>query len=135
MSGAVGLRAGGLGLLALLVTAITVTATRHATGSPKAVLALAAVHWYTAVAAPEPVRTGTRKSACGVTIRATTLGVAHPVLPCGVRIELELDGVRATAPVVDRGPTAPGREFDLTPALAEKIGLHGQGTIRWRFAG
>jgi len=135
VSGAVGLRAGALGLLSLLVTAIAVTASQHTTAATKPGIALTAAGWYTAVAAPEPARSGTRKSACGITIRATTLGVAHPVLPCGVRIELEHDGVRATAPVVDRGPKAPGREFDLTPALAAKLGLKRAETIHWRFAG
>lgn len=137
MSGAVGVRAGGLGLVALLVTAIAVTASLEATtpGATVPTIRLAAAHWDTAVAAREPAREGARKTPCGVAIGATTLGVAHPVLPCGTRIEVELDGVRMTAPVVERGPKAPGREFGLTPALAAKLGLHGATTIRWRFAG
>jgi rare lipoprotein A (peptidoglycan hydrolase) len=36
--------------------------------------------------------------------------------------------------VVDRGPFAPGREFEVTPALADLLGLSGVQTIRWSFA-
>jgi hypothetical protein len=36
--------------------------------------------------------------------------------------------------VVDRGPLAPGYEFELTPALAERLGLTGVQKIRWSFA-
>jgi hypothetical protein len=36
--------------------------------------------------------------------------------------------------VVDRGAGLPGREFDLTPALAKRIGLSGVQQIQWRFA-
>jgi rare lipoprotein A (peptidoglycan hydrolase) len=36
--------------------------------------------------------------------------------------------------VVDRGPSVPGREFDVTRALARKLGLQGTQQIRWRYA-
>jgi rare lipoprotein A (peptidoglycan hydrolase) len=36
--------------------------------------------------------------------------------------------------VIDRGPYAPGREFQLTKALADEIDLHGVQPIKWRFA-
>ena len=36
--------------------------------------------------------------------------------------------------VVDRGPFAPGREFEVTPALADLLRLSGVQTIRWSFA-
>ena len=134
MTGAVGLRAGGLGLVTLLVTAIAVAATLPTAGTAKRAIVLGASRWYTAVAAPAPAA-GTRKTACGVRIRAATLGIGHPVLPCGVRLELEVGGRRVIARVVDRGPHAPGREFDVTHALAARLGLHGARTIHWRFAG
>jgi rare lipoprotein A (peptidoglycan hydrolase) len=37
--------------------------------------------------------------------------------------------------VIDRGPTVPGREFDLTPALARRLGLTGVQSIHWSYAG
>ena len=39
---------------------------------------------------------------------------------------------RPTGEIVQ--PNAPGREFDVTKALADEIGLHGTRSIRWSFA-
>jgi hypothetical protein len=36
--------------------------------------------------------------------------------------------------VVDRRPVVPGRKFDLTPKLAEELGVDGVQQIRWVFA-
>jgi hypothetical protein len=36
--------------------------------------------------------------------------------------------------VIDRASGVPGREFDVTAALARRIGLRGVQPIRWRFA-
>jgi rare lipoprotein A (peptidoglycan hydrolase) len=91
------------------------------------------VEWRTALAAPyaPSVR---KRTACGQRVDAHTLGVAHPVLPCGVKIFLELDGKRVLTQVIDKGPAVPGREFDVTRALAARIGLRGTQQIRWRYA-
>ena len=90
--------------------------------------------WYTALAAPYAPSTGTKTSACGVTIGPATVGVAHPRLPCGVRIVVEYGGTQVPTRVIDRGVTVPGHDFDLTRALARRLGLHGVQTIHWRFA-
>ena len=37
-------------------------------------------------------------------------------------------------PVVDRGPYVPGRQFDLTDALARRLGLRGVQAIHWSYA-
>lgn len=59
-------------------------------------------------------------------------GVAHKTLPFGTMIEFEYKGIRATAPVFDRGPYVAGREFDLSAAVARRIGFSGTGTIKYR---
>ena len=64
----------------------------------------------------------------------TTQGVAHPVLPCGVRLYIRFHGREVLTQVIDRGHTAPGREFELTHALARLLRLQGTQTIQWRFA-
>lgn len=76
-----------------------------------------------------------RPTACGVTLEPNSFGVAHPVLPCGAKLLLEYRGRRAEAEVVDRGMVDQGRSFDLTPALAEQLGIAGEATVRWRFTG
>jgi hypothetical protein len=36
--------------------------------------------------------------------------------------------------VIDHGPFVPGREFELTDALAKELGLVGVQSIRWSYA-
>ncbi len=97
--------------------------------------AVAAVDgWYTALAGVRGRALAGRRSACGTLLSPRTLGVDHPVLPCGARIYLDYGGKTVLTSVVDRGPYSPGQEFELTPALAELVGLSGVQTVRWSFA-
>ncbi len=75
-----------------------------------------------------------RRTACGGVIHADTEGVSHPTLPCGARIFLTFHGVRVLTQVVDRGPFKLGRQFDLTDALARRVGLRGVHPIQWSYA-
>jgi rare lipoprotein A (peptidoglycan hydrolase) len=126
-----GPRAAILAGIALLGVVIAVAvAQRHgksdSTASP-------AGQWYTAMAAPY-TRTQAKKGACGIVVGPNTPGVAHPVLPCGVKVYLEFRGREVLTQVVDHGHTAPGRTFDVTLPVAKLLGLQGTQTIRWRFA-
>jgi len=67
--------------------------------------------------------------ACGGTLTPTTMGVAHKTLPCGTRVKLRYRGRTVTVPVIDRGPYVPGRDFDLTEAVKERLGFPGVGTV------
>jgi hypothetical protein len=92
----------------------------------------AVVAWETARVAifqpaPEP-------TACGVTVTGQTRGIAHPVLPCGAKLLLEHQGRQAQVDVLEHGPIAAGRAFELSPALAQELGVSGETTVRWRFA-
>jgi hypothetical protein len=66
---------------------------------------------------------------CDIVLEAATVGIAHPVLPCGAQIVVAFGGKTAQAPVVARGGGV-----DLTPALAAALGVAGVQTVRWRFA-
>ncbi|TML98187.1 MAG: hypothetical protein E6G03_00890 [Actinobacteria bacterium] len=90
--------------------------------------------YYTAKAAPYGPSAAHRRTACGQPFLKSTEGVAHPVLPCGVRLYIRFQGKEVLTQVVDRGPNVPGREFDITKALADRLDLHGTQTIQWRFA-
>ncbi len=92
------------------------------------------VTWYQAFAGVRGTAGYGRRSACGNVLTDRTLGVAHPVLPCGAKIFIAFRGKDVLTQVVDRGPTAPGREFNLTQALAQQLGLRGVQKIRWSFA-
>ncbi|HEY3018117.1 MAG TPA: septal ring lytic transglycosylase RlpA family protein [Gaiellaceae bacterium] len=90
--------------------------------------------YYTAKAAPYGPTSSHTRTACGRPFVKKTEGVAHPVLPCGVRLYVRFHGREVLTQVVDRGPNVPGREFDITKALANRLDLHGTQTIQWRFA-
>ena len=90
--------------------------------------------YYTAKAAPYGPTAKRRRTACGQPFLTTTEGVAHPVLPCGVRLYIRFQGREVLTQVVDRGPNVPGRDLDITKALANRLDLHGTQTIQWRFA-
>ena len=84
------------------------------------------------VARPYPV--GGRRSRCGWLLRPGTLGVVHPVLPCGTKLFVELHGKRVYTQVVDRAPVPSREDFDVTVALSARLGLAGTDDVRWAFA-
>jgi peptidoglycan lytic transglycosylase len=63
------------------------------------------------------------KTACGVKMTRTLLGVAHKRLPCGTQVAVLYKGRRITVPVVDRGPFRHGTAYDLTAATAQALGF------------
>jgi rare lipoprotein A len=67
--------------------------------------------------------------ACGGTLGAGTIGVAHKTLPCGTKVTLRRGNRTLRVPVIDRGPYVGGREYDLTAATAQRLGFHGHGPI------
>jgi rare lipoprotein A len=66
---------------------------------------------------------------CGGTLTPGTLGVANKTLPCGTKVTLRHGGRTVRVPVVDRGPYAGGREFDLTAATKARLGFSGVGSV------
>ncbi|MHB8641369.1 MAG: RlpA-like double-psi beta-barrel domain-containing protein [Gaiellaceae bacterium] len=131
MRSPVALRLFGLAALALVGATIALATSRHH-GTQSATAA--AGDWYRALASASPLVTTSRRTVCGRALDANTLGVAHPVLPCNVKVYIEFEGKTVLTEVIDRGPSVSGREFALTHALAEQMGLHGTQSIRWRFA-
>jgi hypothetical protein len=89
--------------------------------------------WYPALAGVRKRPLAGHPSGCGTLLDPKTLGVGHPVLPCGAKIFLAYGGKTVLTTVVDRGPLAPAYQFELTPALAELVGLTGIQKIRWSF--
>jgi peptidoglycan lytic transglycosylase len=120
----------GVALLAAVVS-LAVTSGRHhaARTLPPAVGS------YTALAGSSGVVAYGKRTACGQVIGPRTEGVAHPVLPCGVKIYLSYEGRHVLTQVIDRGPYVPGRQFDLTEALARRLGLVGVQRVTWSYAG
>ena len=67
--------------------------------------------------------------ACGGTLSPSKLGVANKTLPCGSKVTLRYHGKTVTVPVIDRGPYAGNREYDLTAATKAKLGFPSTGTV------
>ena len=67
---------------------------------------------------------------CGGTLDAGDLGVAHKSLPCGSKVTLRHHGRVIRVRVIDRGPYAAGREYDLTEATAQRLKFKGHGAIQ-----
>jgi hypothetical protein len=124
----------GVALLAAVV-ALALTSPRASGGGEhlKPVL-VPGGGWYTALAGAHPLRYGTETN-CGVTLKPQTRGVVDSVLPCNVKIFVALGhGNRILTQVIARRPIVPGRRFDVTPALAEDLGIEGIERIRWVYA-
>ena len=86
--------------------------------------------WHAALAASfEP----SGPTACGVTVRPQTVGIGHPVLPCGVRLYVRFGDRTVLTTVIDRGHVPPGRELNLTPKLAELLRVEGTQRVEWQF--
>ena len=75
-----------------------------------------------------------RSTACGQTLRPSTIGVANKTLPCGTPVKFVWHGRSIVAPVIDRGPYIKGRAWDLTSAAAEALEFEGIGRIRYAVA-
>ena len=124
----------GVALLAAVV-ALAVTSPRDTnTGGQLNPVFVPGGGWYTALAGAQPMRYGTRTN-CGVMLRPTTRGVVDSVLPCNIRLFVSYGhSPRILTQVVARRPVVPGRRFDVTPALAENLGIEGIQRIRWVYA-
>jgi hypothetical protein len=75
-----------------------------------------------------------RHTACGQTLRPTTLGVAHKTLPCGTAVKFVFHGHVLITRVIDRGPYVRGRAWDLTAAASRSLGFEGVGVGRLGYA-
>ena len=73
-------------------------------------------------------------TACGTLLTQRTLGIAHPVLLCGVDLVVSYRGHEVRTEVIEQGNVGPESQFDLSTALADDLGIEKPTTIRWRFA-
>jgi hypothetical protein len=91
--------------------------------------------WRSSLAGGTPPRYGHRTN-CGIVLRPGTIGVTDSVLPCGIKLYVAYrDSPRVLTQVIEHRPVPPGRKFELTPRLAEKLGLDGVQPVSWVFAG
>jgi hypothetical protein len=89
--------------------------------------------WYDALAATRTTGDAERTT-CGLLLTGRSLGVTHPVLPCGAKLLLRFGGDTVLTEVIDNELQSAGRQLELTEALARRIGLDGTQQVKWRFA-
>jgi hypothetical protein len=90
--------------------------------------------WYTALAGSRGAPADAERTTCRLQLTSRSLGVTHPVLPCGAKIVVSYHDVELLTEVIDTKLKRPGRQFELTEALAQRLGIEGTQQIRWRFA-
>jgi hypothetical protein len=125
----------GIALLAAIVSlALTSGSTGpRVRGLPQPV-PVAGGSWYSALAGAGEAGYG-RRTRCNVLLKPSTVGITDSVLPCGILVYVSYkDSPHILIRVIDRRPVLPGRKFDLTPKLAEDLGVDGVQRIRWVFA-
>lgn len=69
------------------------------------------------------------RTACGQTLVPGMMGVAHKTMPCGTRLTLRYGGRSVQVKVIDRGPFAGNREFDLTEAVKDRLRFPDVGVV------
>ena len=90
--------------------------------------------WYTAFAGSRGAARDAERTTCRLTLTGRSLGVSHPVLPCGAKIFISYGGVEVLTEVIDARMKRSGRQFELTESLAQRLGIEGTQQILWRFA-
>jgi hypothetical protein len=103
-------------------------------GTPTFASAPAPTGWNTAFAGSRGAPGDAQRTTCGQVLTTKSLGVTHPVLPCGAKLVLRNGGTQILTEVIDNKLVVPGRQLEVTPALAHMLGLSGTEELQWRFA-
>jgi hypothetical protein len=122
----------GIALLAALLAISLKPSTSHEAHLPRSIPAPGG-GWYTDLMAPNGTAFRAPRS-CGLVLGAQSLGLSSEVYPCRTKIWLHLAGEDVLTQVIARSAPPPGATFELSPALARKIGVSGTQEVRWRFA-
>jgi len=90
--------------------------------------------WNTAFAGSRGPVGDALRTTCGQVLAAESLGVTHPVLPCGAKVILRRGDTQVLTEVIDNALAEPGRQLEVTESLARMLGIDGTVEVEWRFA-
>jgi hypothetical protein len=90
--------------------------------------------WNVAFAGSRGATGDAQRTTCGQVLAPQSLGVTHPVLPCGAKVILRSGDTQVLTEVIDNALVEPGRQLEVTEALATMLGLEGTVELEWRFA-
>jgi hypothetical protein len=126
-----------LGSIAFLaaVGAMAIVAQRGTdAGAAALTSAPAPAGWNVAFAGSRGATGDAQRTTCGHVLAPQSLGVTHPVLPCGAKVILRSGDKQVLTEVIDNALVEPGRQLEVTEALAQKLGIDGTVELEWRFA-
>lgn len=90
--------------------------------------------WNTAFAGSRGAAGDAQRTTCGQVLDRGSLGVTHPVLPCGAKIILRNGEKQVLSEVIDNTLVEAGRQLEVTEALGRMLDLDETAEIEWRFA-
>ena len=117
------------------VAAIAVVEQRADNATPAGFAsATAPTGWNHAFAGSRGAVGDAQRTTCGEILTSRSLGVTHPVLPCGAKLVLRHGNVQVLTEVIDNKLVEPGRQLEVTQRLAQMLKLDGTEDVEWRFA-
>jgi hypothetical protein len=90
--------------------------------------------WNVAFAGSRGATGDAQRTTCGQVLAPQSLGVTHPVLPCGAKVIIRSGDEQILTEVIDNALAEPGRQLEVTEALATMLGIDGTVELEWRFA-
>jgi predicted RNA-binding Zn-ribbon protein involved in translation (DUF1610 family) len=90
--------------------------------------------WNVAFAGSRGATGDAERTTCGQVLAPQSLGVTHPVLPCGAKVIVRSGDAQVLSEVIDNALVEPGRQLEVTEALAAMLGIDGTVELEWRFA-
>jgi hypothetical protein len=90
--------------------------------------------WNVAFAGSRGATGDAQRTTCGQVLAPRSLGVTHPVLPCRTKVILRSGDTQILTEVIDNALVEPGRQLEVTEALAAMLELDGTVELEWRFA-
>ena len=90
--------------------------------------------WNVAFAGSRGATGDAQRTTCGQVLAPQSLGVTHPVLPCGAKVIVRSGDTQILTEVIDNALVEPGRQLEVTEALAQMLRIDGTVELEWRFA-
>ena len=136
MSDVLGQRLVVLAAVALLGAVIALAIVERRAQDDRAGLTSAAAPsgWNTAFAGSRGPAGDAQRTTCGQVLSDGSLGVTHPVLPCGAKVVLRNGDTQVLTEVIDNALVEAGRQLEVTPALGRMLDVEETAEIEWRFA-
>ena len=124
-----------LGAIAMLCAVVALAAVERRSHEGAALTSASApAGWNTGFAGSRGATGDAQRTTCGQVLAADSLGVTHPVLPCGAKLVLRHGEIQVLSEVIDNALVEPGRQLEVTEALARILELEDTAEIEWRFA-